>query len=69
MSNSHQNRFNFNQIQEKKVSAKFLDELPKYLKKKEEAMIEQIRKKLSTGDEQFDEQFDMIVNNSKNTFN
>ena len=40
MSNSHQNRFNFNQIQEKKVSAKFLDELPKYLKKKEEAMIE-----------------------------
>ena len=50
------------------MRTKFLDELPKVYKKREEEMLEQIRKAIAT-DEAVSEQFDAIVLNAKNTFN
>lgn len=50
-----------------KVSAKFLDELPAIYKKKEEAMIEQLKKSIAT-DPEIQEQFEAIVNNTKLSF-
>lgn len=44
-----------------------MDELPKIYKKREEAMIEKIRKTLVT-DDTVNEVFESIVNNANNSF-
>lgn len=50
-----------------KIQLRFLDELPKIYKKREEAMIENIRKTLVT-DEKVNEVFEKIVNNINHSF-
>jgi hypothetical protein len=50
------------------VNARFLDELPRLYKKKEEKLIKIIRKAIQEDNEVL-EQFDIIVNNPKFNFN
>jgi F0F1-type ATP synthase alpha subunit len=57
----------FTQPEPTKVHLRFLDELPKIYKKREEEMIEKIKKTLVT-DEHVNEMFESIVNNANHSF-